>query len=219
MTRRLFFLVAAALALAACERNPVDRLVNPNDQGGVPQFGDTYVIFDDELKTGGGVGLIPGGENQTLDFRAPSDIGSFSIQYVWNGKDVFNSETGEFQHLFAGFALSVTELFEDLAGATGKDLSGPGYTTLRLRVRGALSQETSLRIEGPDDGAGGITPARTELTTLGPAWQDVTLAVPAGDFANVKTFMTVTFQYDQPPRTEPPGEGGTVFLDDVRYVR
>jgi hypothetical protein len=89
---------------------------------------------------------------------------------------------------------------------------------LRLFVRGALSTNTTLRIEGPSNGTTS-TPARVELSSLGSEWQEVVLSIPAADFSNVKVFLTVSFQYSQPPRTTANGEGGVVFLDDIRYER
>jgi hypothetical protein len=49
-------------------------------------------------------------------------------------------------------------------------------------------------------------------------WQEYSLAIPPSHFNNVKIFVTVSFQYTQPPRTTEAGTGGEVYLDDVKYA-
>jgi hypothetical protein len=62
-------LILAFLLGAGCKHNPIERLADPNPSGArpFPATGGVYTIYDDELKTGGGLGFIPGGENQTID--------------------------------------------------------------------------------------------------------------------------------------------------------
>ncbi|MCB4756048.1 MAG: hypothetical protein LHV69_03295 [Elusimicrobia bacterium] len=209
--------MTAALSVSGCRRNPIERLSDPLPDGAVPNSSGVYVIYDDELKTGGGMMFIPGGENQNINFldQGAAPQGFANISYSWNGADVMNSTTP--QHLYAGFSLIVSSSASQLDFVPGKNLSGPGYLNLKLYVRGSLSTATRLRIEGPSDGTGLTTPARTELLSLGSSWQEVTLPVPAADFANVKVFVTISFQYDQPPRTTNPGNGGIVYVDYLRY--
>lgn len=208
-----------------CRRNPIERLTNPVPEGAVPQSSGTFVLYDDELKTGGGVGFIPGGQNQTIDFSDRSDPRrtTTQIRYTWSGQDVFSDQLTPpaYQHLFAGFSLTVPVDATTVASAAAKDFSGPAYTKVTLWVRGNLSDNNVLRIEGPDDGAGGNTAARTEISgsSLAAGWQKVTLPVPSQEFSNVKVFLTISIQYDQAPRTTLAGEGGTVFIDDIQYER
>lgn len=206
-----------AISLSGCKKNPVDRLINPLEGGSVPGSSGIYTIYDDELKTAGGLIFIPGGENQSLEL---TDVSSprrnrNHARYSWNGQDV--TENGTAQHLFAGFSFVVSQDAASLATTPARDLSGHGYDSLTLYVRGNLSLHTKLRIEGPDDGAGGITAARTEITSLTNDWAKVTLAVPTGDFSSIKSFFTLSFQYEQPAFTTAPGDGGVVYIDDVRY--
>lgn len=213
--------VVFAILAAGCKRNITDRLVDPNVNAAVPQSSGLFTVYDDELKTGGGLGFIPGGENQSIDLLDQTDPrrSIAQIRYSWNGNDVLSDGTP--QHLFAGFSLLVSDDFTGLDSASAKDLSGPGYTQMKLFVRGGLGVDNSLRIEGPSDGSAGATPARMELTSseLSSDWTEITLPVPAADFSAVKVFATFSIQYDQPPRTTNPGTGGLIYLDDIRYVR
>lgn len=213
--------ISVFLLFSSCKRNPIDRLVDPLPDNSLPQSSGVYMIYDDELRTGGGLAFIPGPESQEIDLaaRVTPRRSINTIRYFWNGNDVFNSSTGMFQHLFAGFMTTVTPDAAGLDAATGKNLSAAGYTRLRLFVKGSLSHNTRLRIEGPDDGAGGITPERTEIFTLGPDWQEITLTIPPAHFSNVKVFFILSFQYTQPARSTAAGGGGEVYVDDVRYER
>ena len=221
-----FGVLCAVFLLGSCKKNPIDRLINPVPDGAVSQTSGIFVIYDDELKTGGGLGFIPGGENQVItqvDASSPRRSDN-QIRYSWNGQDVSNS--GSLQHLFAGFSLLVTPDFSTFDSASAKNLNAnnAGYTKLTFYIRGTLASDTYVRIEGPDDGPGGITPARMEslpsLTgtfTLTEDWQKQELTVPAGDFNQVKSFLTLSIQYMQPVGTTVGGGGGTIYLDDIRY--
>lgn len=209
------------LALGACKKNPVGRLVDPYPSNAVPQTSGVYFVYDDEVKTGGGAGFIPGGGNQFLTFMDQSSprSGINQISYLWNGGDVFDPETGLTDHLFAGFSLLVSPDFTTLAVTNAKDLSGPAYTQLKLEVRGSLTNGNVLRIEGPSNDPPTFTPVRTELSPaqLSSGWQTVTLTVPTTHFVSVKVFATFSIQYTEPPRTTVTGQGGHIYLDNIRY--
>ncbi len=219
--RNFFFLLGTLALVPACEKNPVDKLTNPLPNGSVPRSSGIYPIYHDELETGGGLGFIPGGENQVIDLFDNSSPRQTArqIRYTWNGGDVSDAEHSTTAHTFAGFSLLVTPNFSTLSAAPAKDLSTAGYTKLTLLLRGSLSTGTKLRVEGPSDGT--ATPARQELDAaqISQAWQLVTVAVPPSDFSNIKTFATISIQYTQPPRTTNPGEGGTIYVTQIQYER
>lgn len=221
MNRLTVLALAPVLLLSACRRNPIERLTNPYPDGAVPQSSGVYTLYDEELKTGGGVSFNPGGENQSINFAdhdAPHS-GANQIRYVWNGGDVFDSKSMVFEHVDAGFSLVVPVHVEDVPTTAGKNLASNGYTKLTMWVRGTVSQNTHLRIEGPTDGV--IAADRVDLTAdqIAGAGMQVTLPITQSNFSDVKVYMTATFIYDQPPRTTAAGEGGTVLIDDIRYER
>lgn len=214
-----FLTLALLLCAAGCKRNPIDRLVDPNPSGALPfDPNGIYVVFDDELKTGGGLGFVPGGQNQSINLSVTdASRPGRQIAYTWNGNDV-SSAPAFAQHLFAGFQLLVTPDFTTFDSASGKNLSAGNYATLKFSIKGFLSADTIVRVEGPDDGPGGNVPEVVNITSLGATWQDITLPIPTpSDFNSVKGFITVTFQYAQPSGTTAAGGGGTVFFDDIRY--
>jgi hypothetical protein len=206
------------LAFAGCRKNPIEKLSNTLADGALPQSSGTFVLYDDEVKTGGGAGFIPGGENQSISFddQASPEQGYRDIRYIWSGADVMGST--ETEHLFAGFSMLVSPDFTAFNTTPARDLSAPGYTSVKLFVKGSLSTGTTLRVEGPSTGASNFVAARIE-PTLTSDWQEVTLPIPASDFSRVKVFLTVSLQYAQPPRTTAPGNGGVVYLDNIRDVK
>lgn len=218
---RLFLVLALAAVVTSCRKNPIERLVNPYGDSSVPGVSGTYVIYDDELKTGGAVGFIPFGENQIIDFadKTSPRRSADQLRYQWTGLDTSSTTAGASQHDFAGFSLFFAPTIAGAATSPGVNLAPGGYTKVKLWVRGDLSAENRLRIEGPDDGNSGTPTARVELTgdQLAQGWQEVTLPIPPTDFQNVKVFLTISIQYSQPPRTTAAGNGGTVYLDDIRY--
>jgi hypothetical protein len=216
--------LVAIFVLPGCEKDPVDRLTNPLSEGAVPGYSGTYIVYDDELKTGGNLALIPGGENQEIDLsdRSAPRGNLRQVRYTWNGLSVSTYPAGGYQQLFAGFIFMVGDDVNTLQSTPGRDLSGPGYTQMTFSVRGWLSEETSLRVEGPSTAETGFTPARVDIDRSELSlnvWKSYTLTVPATDFNNVRTFITLTIQYDQPPRTTLPSNGGTIYIDDIRYSR
>lgn len=221
MARRLLIGIAGLVLMTGCEKNPIERLVNPYNDASVPGVSGSFFIYDDELKTGSAVAFIPFGENQNLDVadKTSPRRSTNHLRYVWTGADTSSSTPGAFQHEFAGFSLLTSPSIETSASAPGRNLAAAGYTSLKFWIRGSLSLGNRVRVEGPDDGDPRTPlPALVEFAADQLAdWQEVTMAIPAADFEAMKTFMTVSIQYAQPPRTTPAGAGGTVYLDDVRY--
>lgn len=222
--KKLIFTLSFIL-FAGCERNPVDRLVNPIFDGAVPQTSGIFVVFDDELKTGGGIQLIPGGENQSLNAqdRSLPQRSRIQFQYSWNGGNVtnFNVSPAVLQHAFAGMQLIVSPNSSTLSVTPARDLSTFGYTKMSFWIRGNLSQHNTVKIDGPSNGSLSASPASLTLTAsqLTGDWQYFEISIPSSDFSSVKVFAGVTIIYIQPPRTTTPGQGGTIYLDDIRYVQ
>ena len=220
-----FVLGVSLLLLVGCKRDPTDRLVDSNLSGSVPQISGIFHIFDDELKTAGGLGFVPGGENQSIDLRDQSSPrgGLAQIRYAWNGGEVFNDGATPpgFQHDFAGFSLLVSQDFTTNVSAPARNLSAANYTQLIFSIRGSLSANTTVKVDGPDDGDSTTsTTSRTlSASEVGSGWREYAIAIPIGDFSSIKVFVTFTLQYAQPPRTTVAGNGGVIYVDNIRYAQ
>ncbi len=209
-------MVLCGLILAACDRHPLDQLMDPVPSGAVPSAAANWVLYDDELETGGGFYLIPEAANQTLtdhDASGPA-FGRKSIAYNWNGGEVNG------QHLFAGFGLLVAQQIAQDASTPPRNLSAYGFTKITFWAKGALSENTILRAEGPADGTGSTISPRLEISAdlLAGGWAKYALLVPnPAAFASVKQYVNFTLIYTQPTGTTLAGEGGTVDIDQIAY--
>jgi len=222
----LLLVLWTSVLVIGCKKNPTDKLVNSINNGVVPRSSGIFLIFKNELYTGGGISFVPGGENQSLSVQDQSSpqLDHWQLRYTWNGGDVTNFDVvpSTPEHSFAGFTFPITISLAGLDVAKGKDLSGtpPGYKSLKFFARGSLSEGTTLRVEGPDKNIpSDPTPDRLNLTSseFTSDWKEFCLPITASRLSNVKTFILVTFQYAQTPRTTVPGNGGVVYMDDIRY--
>jgi len=209
------------LVCCGCGRN---RTHNPQDMlgaGATGRYGSVFVLYDDELKTGGGVYLYPSGDNQSLDTdsRELPYAGARCIRYSWNGGAVCQSATGRAQHAFAGFSLAVSATADELPAAAARDFSDAGYTVMHVFVRGSLSDNTILKLEGPDDGDETTPAPSLEIASLSDSWQAYSFPVTPASLARVKEFFKATFVYSNPDGTLAAGGGGSVAVDTIYLER
>lgn len=225
----------SVLLLSSC-KSPFDRTKDASGGGAVGGFGAAggLVVFRDELKTGGGAFEYPGGENQSLSFTDTSNpVSARSIRYYWSGQP---AQAGSTDHTFAGFDLMHTAVLADYTTTAGRDLRTAGYTKVTFYARGSLSTNTTLKIEVADDGsqstadpcmtlstngtddactAGPLSMAPRQLTS---SWQQFTITVPNSALASIKDFFKATFVFTDPfVGNQAPGQGGTVYLDQIVY--
>lgn len=234
--KRVVTLGFVFVMLAGCSKDPYDRTRDGSGGGALGRLGviSNLVVFSNELKTGGGAFEYPGGQNQVLDFADTSNpISARSIRYVWNGSP---AQAGSTDHTFAGFDLMHTTSLTDYSTTVGRDLRAAGYTKVTFYARGALSTNTTLKIEVADDGnTGTASPCLTLSTngtdnacTAGPltltprqltsSWQQYTLTFPTSSLAAVKDFFKATFVFTDPfVGNQNPGQGGTVYFDQIQY--
>ena len=235
MKKAFPYLALSFLLLAACSKSPFDRSSNASG-GALGGFGSgNFVVFSDELKTGGGAFLFPGGENQTLSFADTSNpVSRRSIRYFWTGDDV-SSQFGP-EHTFAGFDLMHTINQSDYATTPGRDLSKAGYKKVTFYARGSLSSQTLVKVQSPDDGNNatvapcislstdgtlddtgtGGTPC-LNLGTLSTSWQQYTLTITSpSQLTAVKDLFKATFIFVPIGGSTAPGQGGTVYFDQIQ---
>lgn len=231
MNRKSLIAVALLAGLTGCSDSPYDRTKNGSGGGPTGSLSATnnYIIFSSELSSGGGAFLYPGAEEQSLTFSDRSNpISERSIRYRWTGESVAS------QTLYAGFNLMHTPTQATYTSTVGRDLRSAGYTQVTFYIRGTLSTNTIAKVEVADDGNTGTantscvslstdgtgndpTTPCVNTGTLSTSWQKVTItiATPATPLANVKDFFKVTFVYN--PLSNPKGQGGEVFIDQIQY--
>jgi hypothetical protein len=205
------------------------------------------VIFDNELSSGGGAFLYPGGENQTLSFADRSNpLSQRSIRYSWNGGDVsWPGCSPNPEHSFAGLDLMHTPTQTQYNSTPGRDLRQGGYNKVTFFARGSLASYTVLKIEVASPGVpagtcpGVVSPClilSSDGVTTDPGsptcpadpkpltgqWQQYTINVAPSNLTSVKDFFKATFIFENLPGCVPsvctaPGQGGTVYFDVIQY--
>ncbi len=220
--------------LVGC-KSPFERTRDASNGGatGIVGTSATFVIFSNEIRSGGGAFEYPGGENQSLTFADTSNPLSYrSIRYSWTGSP---AAAGSTDHTLAGFVLMHTAVQTDYAGTAGHDLRGAAYTKVTFYARGSLSTNTDAKIEVSDDGNTATAAPCLTLSTSGTsdlcsgalamppqaltsAWQKYTITVPNASLAIIKDFFKSTFVFTDPfVGNLQPGQGGTVYYDNIQY--
>ncbi len=222
------------IVLSGCN-SPFGRTRDASNGGGSGALGGgNFVIFNNELVSGGGAFEYPGSEGQVLSFNDMSNpISRRSIRYSWTGEPVAG------QSIFAGFDLMHTATQADYASTPGRDLRKAGYTKVTFYARGSLSTNTELKIEVSDDGntatatpclvlstdgtdpndlceVNGANPLKMLPRQLISSWQQFTITVPNSALANIKDFFKATFVFT-PIVGAPSGQGGTAYFDVIVY--
>jgi hypothetical protein len=209
-------LIMPLFIFAACEKKPVNRLVNPSasETTGSSTWPGPWVVYDDEIKTGGGVGRFTTPEGQELDFssRENPHSGNNCIKFSWDGGEVTayanppDTPADYVEHGFVGFSFKVQN--DSVVGSPAtKDLSPGHYTRVSFYAMGTLSSNVTLRIKGPGTGA---TESPVALTS---DWQLFTVPVN-GNLADSNSFANFVLATAGGVRSN----GGTVFLDDIRLT-
>jgi len=228
------WLAACCLLLASgCNKNPFDRTQNASGGGPTGSFtgANSFVIFNNELTSGGGAFEFPGSDGQSLSFNDMSNpISHRSIRYSWTGQLVAGQN-------FAGVDLMHTPTIDTYASTPGRDLHLAGYNKVTFFARGSLSTHTSVKIEVADDGNTSTADPCITLSsnasvdhcsdsvadplamtpgTLTSSWQQYTITVPNSALTSIKDFFKATFVF-VPSIGAPTGQGGTVYFDVIQY--
>lgn len=224
-----------------CNRSPAERVQDASGGGALGRFGvaSAFIIFDDELASGGGAFFYPGGENQNLSFNDTSNsISRRSIRYSWNGLPVSNLGCmPDPTHNFAGFDLMHVPQQSAYLGTPGRDLRKAGYTRATFYARGSLSTNTVLKIEVASPGSVGCAALPAPCLTLSTNgtdddgsglcshasftsnWQHYAIPISNPSLGSVKDFFKATLIFTDPfVGNQAPGQGGTVYFDAIGYV-
>jgi hypothetical protein len=209
------------MGLSACENAPISKLVNPTLGNTTGTWGGPWVVYDDEIKTRGTVMMFTTKDGQTLDFswRENPHQGSKCIKYSWNGGDVTSYETGATEHDFVGFSLIVADDVNKYNAVT-KDLTPGGYTRISFWARGSLSSDVFLRLESNNGGPTTVSGTNAWLSNatdrkVTSSWQRYEFAL-SGSLASTKDFVKVILKFDPGVAGAARGNGGTIYLDDIR---
>jgi hypothetical protein len=217
-------LLAAVLisffSLSACDKRPVNRLVNPGVENGAVTWPVPWVLYADEIKTGGTVMSFTTQEGQLLDFASRDNphSGSRCIKFSWDGSAVTQYVPLRREAFFVGFSLIVADTVDKYL-ATIKDISPGGYTKIKFWARGSLNSSVHLRLESSNGDSTSTYPnnaweSNSTDQVLTSNWQSFSFNV-TGSLTSTLYFVNIVLKYDQATGQ---GNGGTVFLDDIELT-
>jgi len=204
--------IAWTLFWCGCQTMPADYLRDPRPDGATGIWAGQWLIYGDELETGGGLLLFPSDENQTIDlvFRHPNDPERGNvIHYSWNGEEVAG------QYTFSGVSFTVASNWRAYDITPPKDLSAGGYTKISFDVWGDLSEGTKVEFWG---GRRSATTGRLKLDN-DDGWVHLDIPLRENDLKKVREFFVIVFQFAEPSGHSEPGQGGTVYVDNIRYEK
>ena len=214
------FCLLLILFLFSCDKGPpLSKLYNPGgDEILSSEWGD-WIIYDDALKTRGGMSAFTG--IQELDFECKDNpwSGNRCIKFSWDGNDVVAGETGNPQHGYCGFSLVVvpdaSAYNYDTSLMPGKDLTPGAYARITFYARGSLSTDNYLRLESPLGTWQSVSPNEAWQGTVSDTWQKYEFNCAGNTMTDIKEFVKIILKYTGSGK----GNGGTVYIDDIKYTK
>jgi hypothetical protein len=222
--------------LTSCERNPLERLSDPFPGGALNAWSGVFIVYNDDLRTGGNVAFIPSdvappANNQSIDFLNTEENppeGLNCIKYSWNGKDLYWDDATVpfkgYEHEWAGVTLLVATHWSFYNSTPAKDLSPGGYTKITFKAKAFIANDTYVKFEGPVStnvavpSRGGTDYLRLNNTELAD-WNSYTLNLSSNSLKKVKDYFKIVIEYPAGKNNGSVGYGGTVFVDDIRYTK
>ena len=230
-----YILIFPFLIITGCDKDPVNRLVNPSPASSTGVWSGTWVLYDDELKTNGAVMTF--NEGATIDFNCTDNprSGKKCIRYSWNGSPVLTYASPPSQPVnytqsgFSGFSLICAQTLGAYSTQT-RNLALGGDTKITFWARGSLNANVYLRVEANfpstatnvyelKSGATGVWMGVPSST-----WTQYSLTIdPTVNNLAATDFVKFILLYDEDGNPDTPntsvGNGGTVFLDDIELTR
>lgn len=221
-------LLAVLPVFSGCDKEPMNKLVNPLQSNTTGNWSGVWTLYDDEVKTGGDIMNYTTHEGVGLQFdcRDNPHSGSQCIKFSWDGGDVTNYEDGKAEHDWTGFGMIVASSYLDYTKYT-KNLATGGFTKLSFWVRGSLNSNVYLRLEGSnarynDQSGTNCWQSYTTTRKVTSTWTKYEFPI-SGDLTAVKDYLRVIFRYDMDYNADTPNtgrsNGGTIYLDDIALSR
>jgi hypothetical protein len=200
--------------LAGCNKNPVTQLVQPSTVNTSSQWSGTFTLYDDDLKTGGGVMGIGWGPNFVVDFNSRENpyAGVKCIKIDWDGNKVTTSN-GEF-FTYTGFSLIAALSYVDVLNVS-KNLTPGGYKKVTFWARkSSMASNTVLRVESPNGSSTSTPPTNALETALTDSWQKYSFDI-TGSLAVVRQYVNIILKTTDNKQ----GSGATIYIDDIKFTQ
>ncbi len=214
MKRNKITLLIVALfcmvSFVSCDRYPVEAIVGI--PGRIDSWPNPWYVYDDQINTRGSMEPFRWVDDPycatwtyaSVDFSWTGNVksGHKCMKFTWLG-DVTDTSGAT----YFGFGLMARELSGEKIA-----LGSAGYTNLKFWLRGDLTENCSFKIEVPDtDTAKTIT-----STQVSSEWTEVTIPVDMLSSAEIEYVLAFALK---PTDDSLKTNGGTVYLDDIRFVK
>ncbi len=215
MDRNKFILLILAffcmISFVSCDRYPVEAIVGI--PGRMDSFPNPWYIYDDQINTRGSMEPYRWLDDQycaswdyaNVDFSWTNGVknGNKCMYFTWLGNSSDTSGATYF-----GFGLMAREALGEKVA-----LGRAGYNNLKFWIRGSLNSNCEFKIEIPGT-AVSRTVAASEISS---EWQEI--IVPMSSIGSeVEVEYDIAFALKTVDGTVKTN-GGTVYLDDIRFVK
>ena len=216
MNKSKFILLILAflcmVSFISCDRYPIDAIVGIPDR--IDSWPNPWYIYDDQINTRGNMEPYRWLDDQycaTWDYAKVNfswtnntKNGNRCIYFSWIGNSTDTSGATYF-----GFGLMAREY---LGGKVA--LGKADYSNLKFWIRGSLNSECEFVIEIPGTGVKRIVSAG-EITSQ---WQEIVVPMSSiGPSDEVEFLLALALRV--PEGSTAKTNGGTVYLDDIRFVK
>lgn len=208
----LSFCLLCVICFTSCERYPIRALLGVPNR--IDDWPNPWYLYDDEINTKGSLEPFKwesytgcaNWDKVKLDFsyRDGAKSGRKCMIFSWVGNVNDSSST------YFGFGLMSTEYTGGVI-----NLSTSEYTNLKFWIRGHLNSNCMFEISIPKTGSSvpwvsyKMTPS--EITTN---WQEVVVPIPNIEYMDGLEY-DIAFALIASGTTN----GGTVYLDDIRFCK
>ena len=209
----ILFSILLLAAVSGCEKQPLNKFINPSSDAALGVWSGNWMVYDDNLNTGGGLSLFTSLDNCTLNYQSPVNphSGKYCLEYGWNGGKVLDYGSGGYVTYYTGISFISGA---DYLHNSPRDLSPGKYTKFSFYARCTLSNGVSATITAPDG-------TSTVLTSSLAQWTPVTITMAnPGKLNNVTEFFSIIFGYNSNLNSGlDAGSGGVIYLDDIQLTR
>lgn len=216
MKRNKIALLIVALfcvvSFISCDRYPVEAIVGI--PGRIDSWPNPWFVYDDQINTRGNMEPFRWVDDPycaswlyaSVDFSHTGGVkrGNRCMKFTWVGDQTDTSGATYF-----GFGLMAREVLGEKM-ALGK----AGYINMKFWIRGSLTENCSFRIEIP--GTMSDNSATLNSSQVTSEWTEVT--VPLDIYPTEEVEYVIAFAL-KPTDASLKTNGGTVYLDDIRFVK
>ena len=222
--RTFCFLLLCAVALAGCDSNPTNKLLNPAVTVNATAWTTPFLIYENGIASGGDISFLTSQEGQSADFNygnnpAPGSIRC--VKYSWDGSAVSHyNDNGTVSYVgsdWAGFGFAVKNS-NVTNSPTTRDITPGAYTKVSFKVKGSLGSNVALQLKFQQ--TTGTTFTATWQSNLGDStitanWQTYSFTIPGSQANNIQYYLIISLQNLGSAKSN----GAIVYLDSIQLTK